>query len=822
MFMDPVPLVLHYVNRKFWSQAEYMAVLRGLSTSASVLPNATESFMTPTSNTKIDPVLHDTYVKYKAGTEKVVTWLAKAAYGTGLLDASFTRSTGTNAHLKRHEQNNRQTSEQTFDFEVKDLNRFADVIVSSNLKVPPAILYTLDDVIVARRECASWYRRQLSTDNDAHQKRNESHDYYISILQKMRSKLASTTREEKQEFNGAFDRRDAWTEYKERRITLETAAVIHNTALGLCREVNLHFIKYFPHLSDHATIITFMDGSYKPSEHQQHGDWRYFVFTSHQGDEFALYQPVITCNTVHRMTMSLMTMPVVSWYEHRRAPLLTDDEDNLMFCVSYLTLLSVGRLKTMDNDDDMMVQAILQSRTDGIYYSWAVFALQSLTDCQRILGKDRSRGFQDLQASCKWYKESIEATVRFGYSSGVSKWHEKNESILLGMVSDFSESVEEDELEALYKLNQSAAGKVDREKFFFMKKNPMLCGLKLMKLLLSFHQLGLELVNNHFALLTAIHTYNAFLDPVNTASSHKWTDLETIIKRQDSKKVFAGDRPTESGDHQMHFALALGADRAKLLKLRRKQKGRMKLAWRGGTIGSMSTYLHSCIKKAGKIVNLHRLIPNFVTVAGLVARSVPGASNDPGSARLSSLEVLSVLKESLSRDAIFLRWDLFAMNKHSLEFILKITEIRLDSDNSQPKKNSPVGFQKLPGVMLHVLGFDMRSSPRFPELCAIVNAHVASVSAVESQKAMIRCGTVSQNSPPHRDGFFVPIDDFVPHSLRQNAKLFSVPNLGLQLLVSRSVWRLDNTMRYLEVGGKLRNLRFMNEGAPGEEAVFLE
>jgi hypothetical protein len=110
----------------------------------------------------LNPLVFDTYKRYKAGTAKLVSFLANTARKTKLVDDLFVavlpkkgngRLKGKARSAKRQVQKT-----QTYQIRTADFVRMAEAILASkNVKVPDSLIRTLEDVIAARKECAGWF-----------------------------------------------------------------------------------------------------------------------------------------------------------------------------------------------------------------------------------------------------------------------------------------------------------------------------------------------------------------------------------------------------------------------------------------------------------------------------------------------------------------------------------------------------------------------------------------------------------------------------------------------------------------------------------------
>jgi len=108
-------------------------------------------------NATLDPVVFDTYKKYKAGTKKLVSYLADTARKTKLVDDLFSRTKSLKLY-GRHTRKERSQNEHAYQISPGALIRLAKAIATSDTdKIPNALIRTLQEVISARKECAGWF-----------------------------------------------------------------------------------------------------------------------------------------------------------------------------------------------------------------------------------------------------------------------------------------------------------------------------------------------------------------------------------------------------------------------------------------------------------------------------------------------------------------------------------------------------------------------------------------------------------------------------------------------------------------------------------------
>ncbi|KAK4949366.1 hypothetical protein LTR10_011984 [Elasticomyces elasticus] len=128
--------------------------------------------------------LHGRYKLYKAGTAKLVQWLAKSA--ESCCDLKTVIKSLDNSNKPKPSRGSCLVNIRT-----QELVRLAETIAASRppIAIPESILLITIDVIAGRKECAEWYGAQALEEGSKLDKENKSHQYFILVLQKVLSLL---------------------------------------------------------------------------------------------------------------------------------------------------------------------------------------------------------------------------------------------------------------------------------------------------------------------------------------------------------------------------------------------------------------------------------------------------------------------------------------------------------------------------------------------------------------------------------------------------------------------------------------------------------
>ena len=115
------------------------------------------------------------YKLYKAGTNKLVQWLAHSA----------SRCCDISTIIKASDSRPATAPKDSLAIQVRtqELIKLAEAIAGSDppVEIPIAILDIAKDVIAGREECAEWYASQSIQGGSTLEKENESHRYFIMV-----------------------------------------------------------------------------------------------------------------------------------------------------------------------------------------------------------------------------------------------------------------------------------------------------------------------------------------------------------------------------------------------------------------------------------------------------------------------------------------------------------------------------------------------------------------------------------------------------------------------------------------------------------------
>lgn len=157
----------------------------------------------PASHIMSEGSLVNRYRQYKAGTTRVVDWLAQTARRSRDVTSILPSLRSANNAAKHAKKNKSPAGQETkVKVTTSQLLSLARVIADAGLHVPDEILGTLYTVIGAREESASWYMSIHCHSNNEVAEQNDSHQYFINVLREI-AKILDKTRKTGQTFKHA-------------------------------------------------------------------------------------------------------------------------------------------------------------------------------------------------------------------------------------------------------------------------------------------------------------------------------------------------------------------------------------------------------------------------------------------------------------------------------------------------------------------------------------------------------------------------------------------------------------------------------------------
>lgn len=518
----------------------------------------------------LQSTLSDTYRRYKADTNRVISWL---------VDNSECKVKGGIS---------------------------ANILPELAKKVPPEhnaedVLRILDQVIQARTECAAQYMHKV-----AHQASTATHEHFIHILKDVRRLLrqsrpatatnhphcpspgrGATTLNNRFELlelqqpvewddhaietppkeqvsvveDGIFAHfcflldchrirkqvRWTWEQYRDRKISAIVASLTTNIAFDNIAKLHLELVTAFPAYSTYESLEQILLDDDKPAKNLSTpvqiiaeilpGHEAYNVLSHYlQGYEMGKFRDFHPEDDEYEVTRSMPDFYNITKLLARNIPdilcfvLGTRGEDGPMDELS-CTLLNFYNTRKL---------------TVPLVLSCEIFA-----DINIILLDAVQRAYHELTASALRAKDALK---RLDVYHGILKadCSTPKTKQTLESIRSFIKIMVQDDVVAEFRAARIEPVRATAP-FYMLKHHPALCGVLQFHLDRTMCYLGLRLCNEWDCCMGVLHLYNAVKPQVSG-----WTDMETLVNMYGESHLFKGKAPTKPNEQLGRFMLAAG------------------------------------------------------------------------------------------------------------------------------------------------------------------------------------------------------------------------------------------------------------------------
>ncbi|KAF2274138.1 uncharacterized protein EI97DRAFT_444418 [Westerdykella ornata] len=550
-------------------------------------------------NMALSPLLYDTYRRYKAGTKKIVQWLASTARETGTVDDIFLR-VGKGPTGKSRSKEDPQVPVHTLS--PKALLRLADAVVTKGITIPHPILAILQDVIDSRKEFLERLksgRREkdakgnapVPEDKDTEQSRLSNLFEYLNVEELLDSDADSpqssqpvssqpvsskplkvpprpsvTYEMEKSEDDTVFAIfcyfkdvtdvrlfiRRTWILFKQGQLTLETAALTMSSGIGLIKRLYDDFVKRYPRFETHVEIWAYLtDGYFNPDKTNASP-----AFIAYAADGQELSYMTVSCEPVITLIhMFVLQKQDITDYD------LTPDEILLVNCLLQMKDLALSgddTYRARDPVQKAMRSILMENKTP----SWAVFAIQVFWDTQRELAKNFKDVLINARNTASWVRESMEELIAWEEDGGHGTRNATRRSELLRFAS-LVKSKQEIFDSRIGQLSKNGAVPED-----MFAHHPMLSGITTQELIALHQVVAFEQIPIHGVIMGSAHLYNAVAQAGLLPRGVVWKDMDWVIQNQGEAHMYVGRRPRleKEKDFTIHYGLVMGFSLTQLLK----------------------------------------------------------------------------------------------------------------------------------------------------------------------------------------------------------------------------------------------------------------
>lgn len=477
-----------------------------------------------------------------------------------------------------------------------------------------------------------------------------------------------------------------WREYRLEHIALTTAAITMNAAIEILRQINERFLQEYPDFEDHNHIVDFLRNGYIDAKNgagntagQDASGW-YNLHGTYLSPQSFVCQ--MACEYVnYYLKGSDFSNP-----RNINVDLATDvtkcrssEMVQVQVLLMELALLNANEVLPQELGLDkfnMLFAAYRASGDAGRALSWTVFAIQMFVDMRRELASDIERPFNDMRSTGDMMRRSGSECIDYGkthkgfrYSDG----DDSTDAYMDALDRFICHDVFVEELLPLTGNEDLSEKIVAAGPFFFLRNDPLLCGLLLQKYMVLVHYLGVVGASRSAAVLAMIHLYNAVLADGALRADLIWADLEYVIKDSEAH-LFVGKRPCSAAEYNNHFLLAFGLASAHRKKISEE-------IWRPTAhkvnvrhLKFPSAYVQQiCVIRGKTGLQYHLNTDPAAQIAKVVAAADPQQGRTRGKAKrlrhrpMSPLQTLHFFKQSMFRDQFALRFDFLSLNNRCLE-----------------------------------------------------------------------------------------------------------------------------------------------------------
>ncbi|KAH8732430.1 hypothetical protein GQ44DRAFT_821706 [Phaeosphaeriaceae sp. PMI808] len=583
--------------------------------------------------------------------------------------------------------------------------------------------------------------------------------------------------------------RRTWREYKYGHITLDSAAVMSNTAIDVMHHLNDSFIEAFPQFAEHVSLLGYLYGDYidptsKESNiaHVEHPEG----FGSYQNDDIHLSSETFFC--VHTTYELMEFYSKESLPAYQRNP--TGNQCVLTFlqCLIHIHLLIkfVDDKKSRNNDSsifetDQILQAARIMERGEKFPTWAVFACQVFIDTIWELDTKVVQGFQDLKKEAGWLLEFCSNYLKYGNENGVRKFQEQDDNIVRKQVKALRALLEKDVVKEIINCYIDEQHEVNAViswgDCFLLKSHPILCGLIVHSQLVQCHLLGTRIAANLGLVTAVVHLSNAVALTGNIPNGRIWADLDYIIEKHGDAYLFVGERPTEPVECFRHLCLAFGCSaaffsmnkknyvdgrhsknpsQASYQAYSRKRRLRPISRYAQASLAHHGFILEQTRASKDPVVMMKRLIDSLVNAKDVSRPADPyNEKTDQKACHMKPLQSLAIFKAALKMDDFPLRFDMASFNWRCLRLLRRIQKICVEESPCQYPKEEYGGDLNLRCCVVRMfrsLGVMNDFQPnRFNETCALLIEVMTMKGNKDYLKAEARTGIKSGTAVDPKD-----------------------------------------------------------------------
>jgi hypothetical protein len=314
----------------------------------------------------------------------------------------------------------------------------------------------------------------------------------------------------------------------------------------------------------------------------------------------------------------------------------------------------------------------------------AIFATKLFLNVHRALGVNAVDPFGELQATAKRCVTTIDDWFKFSNNKQFMNWPAHNNNGLRQIKAFVQEWVQQD---CIGKFHAKVAGRVrfDDGKpvpFLFLQRNPVACGLLMLRLNLLLQEAGQTLVGAWGSAIYPIHLYNACRH--SAGLDLKWEDAEYLYQLHTPQRLFVGAPPKDPQEYLKRFLLMLGASASNFARNRRQGGSNMVVPSKKGPRGLKTTspvrdtFAPRYVDTKSAVLSTSN-ITAMVSVANKAQRTHPPLAGVDALTRsvanqqqLSPAQLLTCVREGVAAEEMALLFDYFGAHERGIKLLREV------------------------------------------------------------------------------------------------------------------------------------------------------
>ncbi|KXT09032.1 hypothetical protein AC579_2546 [Pseudocercospora musae] len=561
-----------------------------------------------------------TYKTYKAGTNKLISWLVTHARQAGaelsfLADNTSSRSGSKGSTI----------SPAKYQVPVKELSGLAKAIADATPKIAvPSSILTLARSVVSLRKQATAFLARLSKSKQARAKAPDAgHRHFINVLEQVISILQPESEERidpkrvanvfsaltveeptSHDYTASTDSKaddtdnveyeldfielddifkifaffkdinelrgyigGLWKDYRLGNLDLMSAAVITDTALGIMKQTSEELGQSVENGSQWASIVGALE--------------TYINAFGGTTDAFSDWVCAGSAHKLHAFSQVLNPdcLPLVKAghfgiynpkQDRSRLSAMEKEREDVVLLMELLpefAKLAIVKME-MPVPDELTTGLLKMMAACNINAlpMHTIFATEVLLDIHHILREDAVRPFEELQAVGTRVIAAADEWLGNTRSRPVTVWPAENDNIFKRVRAVAQEWTQSDIVARACATTRTRAPGKPRP-HWLLKNHPVLSGLLVFQLNALLQETGMIVCTTWGSMIYPAHIYNAAKQSADLDSA--WPDIDYLISVHSPQRIFVGTPPTDAAEYLKRFLLAMGASASNFARNRR-------------------------------------------------------------------------------------------------------------------------------------------------------------------------------------------------------------------------------------------------------------